>query len=200
MIKQVWWTLVLGGGSLAEIFRDNYEIYPTCIEVDSDLVKMLRKKGFEVFTTLDQIQSQAQFIYTSNVLEHIEDDQKALIKLRESMASAGKIAIYVPALPYLFSDLDRRAGHFRRYTKRSLIHKVKAAGFVVDKCFYNDSLGVPASLALKILGYRNRSGLGSIRSLEFYDNVIYPVSQILDYAGFKYFFGKNLFLFASVET
>jgi hypothetical protein len=115
------------------------------------------------------LSSEISFIYTSNVLEHIEDDVNALIKIRERMQQGGKIAIYVPALPILFSDLDRKVGHFRRYKKKELMHKAKMAGFEIDKCFYNDCIGVLASLSLRLFGYKNKSGLGSKESLFIYD-------------------------------
>ena len=112
------------------------------------------------------------------------------------MKQGGKIAIYVPALSMLFSDLDRHVGHFRRYEKKELIHKVELAGYEIETCFYNDCLGVLASLSLRLLGYKNRAGLGSKKSLLIYDKFIYPVSMILDRIVFRHVIGKNLFLFA----
>jgi SAM-dependent methyltransferase len=135
-------------------------------------------------------------IYTSNVLEHIDDDLDALIKLGRLLQPQGKLAIYTPALPFLFSNLDYQAGHFRRYRKQELISKVQLAGFKVEKCFYNDSLGVIASLVLKVVGYRNKFGLGHGKSLIIYDRFFYPISQVLDALGMRFLGGKNLFLFA----
>jgi hypothetical protein len=113
------------------------------------------------------------------------------------MQPGGKIGIYVPALPILFSDLDRNVGHFRRYRKKELIHKVRSAGYEIQSCYFNDSVGVLASLALKVLGYKNKSGLGSKESLFFYDRFVYPISKILDRIFLRYVIGKNLFLFAT---
>jgi predicted SAM-dependent methyltransferase len=57
-------------------------------------------------------------IYSSNVLEHIEDDSRALNEMFAKLQINGKLAIYVPAFMFLFSDLDIKAGHFRRYSKK----------------------------------------------------------------------------------
>ena len=130
------------------------------------------------------------------MLEHIEDDIQALMNIRKRMKQGGKIGIYVPALPLLFSDHDRNVGHFRRYRKIELVHKVKKAGFEIEKCFYNESVGILASLAVLLFGYKNNIGLGSKKSRFVYDKYVYPVSKFLDVILFKYVIGKNLFLFA----
>ena len=186
-----------GTGSLAEIWRNRYNASPICFEIDPSLAAMLRSKGFECIDSLDSVQQKVDCVYTSNVLEHIENDLEALLSIKKSIKPGGRLAIYVPALPMLFSDLDRKVGHFRRYKKKELINKVQAAGFTVENCFYSDSIGVLASFALILVGFRNKSGLGSKRSMIFYDRMIYPISKTLDAIGFRKVIGKNLFLFAS---
>jgi hypothetical protein len=185
-----------GTGALAEVFRDSFNLEPICIEIDPVLIAVLQSKGFKTLSDVNGISTAIDFLYTSNVLEHIEDDVKALVMIREKMSDGGKIAIYVPALPILFSDLDRRVGHYRRYTKKELINNVQAAGLDVQSCYFNDSVGVLASLAIKILGYKNKTGLGSKNSVLFYDKYVYPVSKTLDRIIFRHLIGKNLFLFA----
>jgi hypothetical protein len=186
-----------GTGVLAEIWESDYGITPTCVEIAPSLQKILISKGFKTLDNIAKLSQDQGFIYTSNVLEHIEDDLGALIQIRSHLEIEGKLAIYVPALPFLFSDLDRRVGHFRRYRKSELINKVESAGFRIEYCHYNDCLGVLASLALKIIGYKNKAGLGSKKSLIFYDNVVYPISIILDKIVFKFLIGKNLLLIAT---
>ena len=185
-----------GSGQLAEIWRNKYEINPICLEIDPSLVQVLTAKKFRVFQTLDEIQEKIEFVYTSNVLEHIEDDIAALKAIKNKMAVNGKLVIYVPALPVLFSDFDASVGHYRRYTKKELIYKVTNAGFKVESCFWNDSLGVLASLAVKLLGYEGKLKLSNVKFLLVYDRIIYPISKILDSILFKYLIGKNLFLIA----
>ena len=69
---------------------------------------------------MDQIQDIFGFVYTSNVLEHIQHDVSVLTDIKNKMSVNGKLAIYVPALPILFSDFDTSIGHFRRYSKKEL--------------------------------------------------------------------------------
>lgn len=185
-----------GTGFLAEIWRENYEINPICLEIDPSLVDMLVAKKFKVFQKMDQIQDIFEFVYTSNVLEHIQDDVSALIDIKNKMSINGKLAIYVPALPILFSDFDTSIGHFRRYSKKELIKKVSDAGLEVENCYWNDSLGVLASLTVKFLGYEGKLKVSYGKFLFIYDKIIYPISKICDSIIFKYLIGKNLFLIA----
>jgi SAM-dependent methyltransferase len=185
-----------GIGSLCSIFQQTYSVTPICIEIDPYLRKILKANKFTVYENTFHLTEKFSFVYASNVLEHIENDNHALIELNKCLTQEGKLAIYVPAFSFLFSELDRNAGHFRRYARKELITKVESAGFRVEKCFYSDSIGVLASLALKIFGYRNEFGLGSERSLVIYDRAIFPISRTLDLIGFRFFLGKNLYLFA----
>jgi hypothetical protein len=185
-----------GLGNLSQLFLNKYGIKPICIEVDPELQKVLSDKGFSVASQLSEVEGQITNLFTSNVLEHINDDLAILKEIYLNMARNGRLAIYVPALNFIYSELDTKAGHFRRYGRQELIKKVLASGFEVEKCFYNDSLGVIASLALKVFGYRNKVGLGDGRSLIVYDRFVYPMSQFFDALGMRYVSGKNLYLFA----
>ena len=75
--------------------------------------------------------------------------------------------------------------------------KVSQSGFSIKDCYYNDCLGVLAWGSLKLFGYKGKSGLGSKKSLIFYDRVIYPISMTLDFLFMKRLIGKNLLLVAS---
>jgi hypothetical protein len=185
-----------GTGALAQIFQSQFCITPTCIEIDCTLIKILESKSFEVFESISHIKGEVEVIYTSNVLEHIENDLSILEELRAKLVPGGKLLIYVPALPLLFSDLDRRVGHFRRYRKKELRQKVSSAGFEIQECYYNDCIGVLASIAMRIFGFKNSFGIGSRKSLVLYDTVVYPISKVLDRMLFRKILGKNLFLIA----
>ena len=185
-----------GSGTLAEIWKSELGIVPVCVEIDPKLIQILRAKDFDTYSDIHDTPNQPNVIYTSNVLEHIKDDVGTLSSLKSVMSPGGLLGIYVPALPFLFSDLDRTFGHWRRYKRRELIQKVEMAGFKINSCFYNDSIGVLASLVIRVFGFSNRFGLGSSKSLVFYDKFIYPISRILDKVLFKRIIGKNLFLFA----
>ena len=186
-----------GTGFLAELFYSRFNIKPDCVELDPDLIKHIKKKGFSCFQFLHEIPEKYTAIYTSNVLEHIENDTAALKELFESLIPGGKIGIYVPAHPILYSTMDKEIGHVRRYTRSELKEKVLDAGFLIQSISYDDFIGFFASAFVKIVGYKNKANLGSEKSLLFYDRYIYPISRVLDLIGFRFILGKNLLLIAT---
>jgi SAM-dependent methyltransferase len=65
-----------------------------------------------------------------NVLEHVADDMRALAEMSGALEPGGKVVMFCPAGPGLFGELDRALGHFRRYGRRELTRKARAAGLV----------------------------------------------------------------------
>lgn len=83
------------------------------------------------------------------VLEHIEDDVDALRRWREH--SRRWLLMSVPMDPNRFGPADERVGHYRRYTRTSLIAALTAAGWepaVVE------TYGFPAAYVLDTLRQR----------------------------------------------
>lgn len=68
-----------------------------------------------------------------NVLEHIQDDEAALKNLFNLLKKEGRLVLIVPSENFLYGEIDRAIGHFRRYEKTELIKKLSAAGFEVIK-------------------------------------------------------------------
>jgi 2-polyprenyl-3-methyl-5-hydroxy-6-metoxy-1,4-benzoquinol methylase len=79
-----------------------------------------------------------------NVLEHIEDDAGALGALRQLLAPGGRVVLYVPALNGLYGPWDRKAGHYRRYSKWRMRQVLGAAGLQAVDLRYMNSLSIPA--------------------------------------------------------
>lgn len=188
-----------GVGTLALLWKEMLEISPFCVEIDDAQFTTLQHRGFEATKDFKTVSQKFDLIYTSNVLEHILDDQLTIKELSTALKKSGKLVIYVPAFMILFSGMDEAVGHYRRYARQELLSKVKAAGLHVDKCVYVDSLGFPASLAIRILGYKGAANIGGSLSLRIYDKLIFPISRLLDRLGFQYLIGKNLFLVASLD-
>jgi len=64
-----------------------------------------------------------------DVLEHIEDEAGALQQVHALLRPGGRLFLTVPAYNFLHSADDVMAGHFRRYTVRSLERALIANGF-----------------------------------------------------------------------
>ena len=182
-----------GSGTFARLMRgSNWKV--SCLEADPKYVKELRADGFNAGESLDDFRETTfSDVYSLNVLEHIEDDVAALRGIKEKIAPDGRLVLFVPAHPVLYSSFDKRIGHFRRYTKPELIQKVEQSGFVVTTCEYFDSLGYFVALLYRLLDRGDgRLPGGTVR---FFDSVIFPASRLFDKV-LKKIVGKNLFLVA----
>jgi len=89
-----------------------------------------------------------------DVLEHIDEDEKALLEWRRVIKKEGKVIITVPAYQWLWSEHDESLHHKRRYTLSELVAKCNRAGFIVNKRSYL----IVFSFGL-IVAYRFLSGL-----------------------------------------
>lgn len=96
---------------------------------DSALLEQLRPYRFDTIVFI-------------NVLEHIEDDRRALTHAQALLQPGGHVLIHVPACPILYGSLDIALGHHRRYTRAALLSKVEAAGFTPLACQPVNILGI----------------------------------------------------------
>jgi hypothetical protein len=184
-----------GIGTLSKIWSDSYENSEiTCLELDVKQVQIINKRGLNGVPQIDD-NDRFEYIFTSNVLEHIEDDRSALKFLFGHLVNNGKLGIFVPANKYLFSHIDKKLNHYRRYSKRDLMQKVSEAGFHIDTCVYVDSLGLFAWLISKL--FRVQISDSDSRILLIYDRFVWPISKFIDKLGLKKLFGKNLLLLAT---
>ena len=198
-----------GIGTLATLFQATKGLKPQCLEVDPNLKRVLVDRGFKCYDNIQQIDELFDGVYTSNVLEHIEDDVHTLQQIRSVMKPQSNLVVYVPAFQCLYSSWDASVGHRRRYDKKELLFKLDAAGFDVTKVIYVDSLGFFASLAARVFGYKKSTELkgekianyhvADARVLILYDRLFYRVSRIFDFIGFRYIFGKNILAVAKVK-
>jgi protein-L-isoaspartate O-methyltransferase len=106
-----------------------------------------------------------------NVLEHLRDDRASVRKARSELRMDGRLVIFVPAFELLMSGLDRRLGHYRRYTTGSLRQLLEGAGFSVTALRYYNLTGFLGWLwRFRILG-RTEQSRGLVR---FFDRVVLP--------------------------
>lgn len=66
-----------------------------------------------------------------NVLEHIENDERALTNLLNLLKPGGTLILLIPAHPFLYGAIDKSIGHFRRYMKKGLSSKMEKIGFTI---------------------------------------------------------------------
>ena len=72
------------------------------------------------------------FITMLNVLEHIEEDNKALTECHRLLKTGGYLYCEVPAGPNLYDAMDTHLKHFRRYRLKDLTAQMEKAGFNIS--------------------------------------------------------------------
>lgn len=112
-----------------------------------------------------------------NVLEHIEDDRGTMALVRHLLRPGGQLFVFVPALPVLYGADDRRVGHVRRYTRRTLRDAVEPSGLVIERLTWFDLLGtVPWFVHGRLL----RRDTVATSGARLYDRVVVPVCRAVD--------------------
>lgn len=106
-----------------------------------------------------------------NVLEHIENDKQELEYAYKTIKKNGHILIFVPAMSFLFSDFDKKIGHFRRYNKKSLIEIIRKSGFSIKDVRYFDSAGIITWYVTFVLLKKTTT---SKMGIKLYDRLIVP--------------------------
>jgi SAM-dependent methyltransferase len=165
-----------------------------CIEPDADLGARLRAEGLQVRSHIGELpDGSIDYVYTFNVLEHIADDEQTAFQLFRALKPGGCLLAYVPAFQVLFTSMDRKVGHRRRYRLNGLVGVLSRTGFQVEKAEYVDFLGFFAALLFKALD----RGDGTLNSsaIRLYDRFAFPLSRRFD-AVFRFLCGKNLVVVA----
>ena len=166
-----------------------------CVEPDMALRTSLEAAGYRtVESVLDIPVESTAYVYSLNVLEHIEDDDAVVRELARRIRPGGRLLLYVPAFDLLYSSMDHKVGHYRRYTKKGASALLAGTGLTVVMSRYEDFLGFFATLAFK---WTDKRGSGDIdaRALLLYDRWMFPVSCMLSRV-FGRWIGKNLLLVA----
>jgi SAM-dependent methyltransferase len=181
-----------GVGQFSKIWSkpDKLDVEFSAIELDADFQKFLRSKGIKVVSLNDIAEHTADFIYSVNVLEHIENDRRCLAELSSKLRSGGKLFIYVPAFDCLWTEMDSVVGHVRRYKLNELKTKLEEATFRIERIQYHDCVGFFAILVMRLM--TKSAGRLSHNKLIIFDRFLFPLSTILDSLIFKKWLGKNI--------
>ena len=157
-----------------------------CLEPDGRLLDELRHNLGQlppgrcelVDSTLEHLPAQEQFdtIIYIDVLEHIEDDATELRRTTAHLKPGGRVVVLSPAHQWLYSEFDESIGHYRRYTRRTLLAAAPPE-LRVEKALYLDAFGLFLSLGNRCF---LRQALPTVKQIRFWDRFVVPVSRLLD--------------------
>lgn len=86
-----------------------------------------------------------------DVLEHIEDDDRALADWLRVLKPGGCLLLTVPAYQWLWSQHDVINNHYRRYLKKKLKAKLRHAGFNLRKTSYAIVFSFPLVVGSRLI-------------------------------------------------
>jgi SAM-dependent methyltransferase len=168
-----------GIGQMTELLRQHPPIsHLLCVEPNAEFCSEHRKKFPEVDLlpgTIDNLPAGTVWdtIVSVNVLEHIEEDDRELHRYFDLLKERrGRLCLIVPARPEIYAPIDRRFGHFRRYTKQTLREKLTVAGFRIEKLVYFNFLGYFAWWASFCLLKQQRFNATHVR---LFDVTVFPI-------------------------
>lgn len=176
-----------GIGTYSEYLRPHFDtldvIEPSPGQHEALLAKFADDASVRIYSeTIERYQTRVgenalDAVCMVNVLEHIEEDERALAVLNRLIGNGGHLCIFVPAMPFLYSKFDESIGHFRRYTKPELVGKFEAAGFEVVDVKYMDMIGILAwGLVNTLLGAKTLNPV----MMRIYDTVCVPLTRALE--------------------
>ena len=112
-----------------------------------------------------------------DVVEHIEDDQNEILSAYNRLNKDGYLIINVPAFQFLYTDYDKKIGHYRRYSKSSFKRLLQNLNINNFNMSYFDSIGFCLIFFSKYLAVSNKVNLQG--GVKFW-NFLIPISKILD--------------------
>ena len=173
-----------GFGDLSRAFAQFSPRSLTLLEPSPSCLRVLQQEGVDgarIFPikARELSESEAGRFDTAvycNVLEHIEDDVAELKVALRLLRVGGHVVIWVPAHAWLYSHVDARIGHHRRYTQESLSRSVLEAGLQLVSIRSVNKLGIVGWGLQKIM----RSKANNPWMLSLYDSFVLPWSARLD--------------------
>ncbi len=130
-------------------------------------------------------------VMCANVLEHIPEHEKAAANMFRALDKGGYLLLFVPAHMSLYNDMDRLAGHLRRYTKETLCRVLDPLGGTIVELRYFNPIGGIGWWVNRLRRYDSLNDGAINGQIRFFDKYVLPVSRMIDPAS-RAFFGQSL--------
>ena len=170
-----------------DINADCIERVKGCYAGHKNLSAEVCDAGADEFRKLASFQ--ADSCVCLNALEHMRDDSKALVHMASVLVPGGVIVLLVPAFAGLYGPIDKNLGHYRRYSRRSLLELGAATGLRVTTSYYVNSVGFFGWWANARIF---RRGAQSEAQIKLFDNLVVPLLSTLE-SWARPPFGQSLF-------
>jgi SAM-dependent methyltransferase len=195
------------GGPLLNLLLSRGYSQSTGIDISKEAIALCKARGFKNVFLMDGANphfanEQFDVIIASDVLEHIQNDKRAVLGWQRNLKKGGFLICFVPALNILWSKHDEDNKHYRRYTKKDLEYLFKENGYnIIRSSYWNVALFLP------ILCYRflvrtllNKSSTSQLRYGNNFSNILLiqllRIENTLLSIGINYPIGVSVFVIA----
>jgi SAM-dependent methyltransferase len=126
-----------------------------------------------------------------NVLEHVREQEAGLANMMAALDPGGHLLLFVPAFNALYNDLDRLAGHVRRYRNAEVRQLLVEAGAHVVTSEYFNAVGGMGWWANRFVSHETLES-GSVEGqVRFFDRWVLPISRAINPVT-RHFFGQSV--------
>jgi SAM-dependent methyltransferase len=121
------------------------------LALEKNICGMSERYCYDIHERSQEFRTRFDVVLLFDVLEHIADEGAFLQSAKYHMTDSGALVINVPAHQSLFSNYDKAAGHFRRYSIGSLKNVLEQNGLTIRTCTYWGAALIPLLIARKAL-------------------------------------------------
>lgn len=159
-----------------EIFEPASQLFPQLRQQYQSQYGDLLRTGRVRLTNTQFVSPSSTYdsVIMINVLEHVEYDRDLIQTIYASLHRRGTLIVFSPALPFLYSALDKQVGHFRRYEKHVLAKLLANAGFTIAKLQYMDIAGIVPWYFINVLGGSCSFNPSLVKA---YDSIMVPIMK-----------------------
>lgn len=142
------------GANLEAIHRLLPSIKAVGVDADSYCRSACVERGLRVLdssaTALSVGDSSQDVVCAFDVLEHLNDEGRALAEIERVLRPGGVLVLTVPAYQWLWGPHDELAHHRRRYTRRSVLKTLEGTSLEPLYATYFNTLLFPLAVAVRL--------------------------------------------------
>lgn len=126
-----------GTGAMLDLFRRWPGVEVTGMDISPEALRFTRSRGHEGLVEGDlaslPFASESFDVVTSlDVIEHVQDDRRAVAEISRVLRPGGVMVATVPAFQFLWSRHDDANQHHRRYTAQEFRALLKGSGLRLE--------------------------------------------------------------------
>ncbi|MBN1414683.1 MAG: class I SAM-dependent methyltransferase [Bacteroidales bacterium] len=163
-------------------FLEGNQLNYVGIDIDDEAIKFCKERGlgdrikFGDITDIPFPDASFNVVTALDIVEHVEDDVKAMSEISRVLSAEGIALIIVPAYPWLWSKNDEAYHHQRRYSRKAFVQLAYQCDFTIRQWSYFNFFLFPVFVAATV--YSNLFP-GSVKTSSVLKPLPKPVNYIL---------------------